>query len=59
VVASVAEASDTPVVQMRGGSGPGKANNRENGIARGAEQIDRDYFYRVCLLPAPIAEPEF
>jgi hypothetical protein len=59
VVASVAEASDTPVVSMRGGSRPGKAKNRDNGIAQGAELIDRDYFSRVCLLPAPISEAEF
>jgi hypothetical protein len=58
VVASVAEASDTPVVSMRGGSRPGKAKNRDNGIAQGAEQIDRGYFNTVCLLPAPISEAE-
>jgi hypothetical protein len=44
---------------MRGGSRPGKAKNRDNGIAQGAELIDRDYFSRVCLLPAPISEAEF
>jgi hypothetical protein len=43
VVASVSEASDTPVVRMRGGSRPGKAKNRDNGMAQGAMQIDRDY----------------
>jgi hypothetical protein len=43
VVASVAEASDTPVVPMCGGSRPGKAKNCDNGIAQGAEQIDRDH----------------
>jgi hypothetical protein len=59
VVASVAEASDTPVVSMRGGSRPGKAKNRDNGIVQGAEQIDQDYFNRVCLLPAPNAETVF
>jgi hypothetical protein len=55
VVASVAEAIDTPVVRMRGGSRPGKAKNRDNGVAQRAIQIDRDYFNRVCVLPAPIA----
>jgi hypothetical protein len=59
VVASVAEASDTPVVSMCGRSRLGKAKNRDNGIAQGVEQIDRDYFNRVCLLPAPNAETEF
>jgi hypothetical protein len=58
VLASVVEASDTPVVPMPGGSRPGKAKNRDNGIAQGAERIDRDYFNRVCTLPAPIAEAE-
>jgi hypothetical protein len=43
---------------MRGGSRPGKAKNRDNGIAQGAEQIDRGYFNTVCLLPAPISEAE-
>jgi hypothetical protein len=36
-----------------------KATNRDNGIAQGAVQIDRDYFNKVCLLHAPIAEAEF
>jgi hypothetical protein len=44
---------------MCGGSLPGKAKNHDNGIAQGAEQIDRDYFNRVCLLLAPISETEF
>jgi hypothetical protein len=44
---------------MRGGSRPGKAKNRDNDIAQGAEQIDWDFFNTVCLLPAPIAEAEF
>jgi hypothetical protein len=59
VVASVAEASATPIVRMRGVSRPGKAQNRDNGIAQGAVQIDRDYFNRAGLIPAPIAEAEF
>jgi hypothetical protein len=42
VVASVAEASHTPVVPMRGGSRPGKAKNCGNGIAQGAEQVRRE-----------------
>jgi hypothetical protein len=32
---------------------PDKGKTRDNGIAQGAEQIDRDYFNRVCLLPVP------
>jgi hypothetical protein len=55
----VVGASDTPFVPMRGGSRPGKAKTRDNGIAQGAEQIDQDYFNRVCMLPAPILEAEF
>jgi hypothetical protein len=58
VVASVAEESDTPVMSMRGGSRPGKAKYRENGITQKAELIDQDYFNRVCLLPAPISKEE-
>jgi hypothetical protein len=54
-----ARRTDTPVVPMRGGSRPGMAKIRDDGIAQGAEQIDRDYFNRVCLLPAPNAEAEF
>jgi hypothetical protein len=44
---------------MRGGSRPGKEKNRDKSIAQGAEQIDRDYFNRVCMLPTPIAKAEF
>jgi hypothetical protein len=43
---------------MRGESRAGKTKNRDNGIAQGAEQIDRDCFKIVCLLPAPIVEAE-
>jgi hypothetical protein len=50
LVSSVAEASDTPFVPMLGGSRPGMAKIRGNGIAQGAEQINRDYF---TYLPAP------
>jgi hypothetical protein len=32
---------------------PDKAETRDNSIAQGAEQIDRDYFHSVCLLPVP------
>jgi hypothetical protein len=46
-------------MSMRGGSRPGKAKNRENGITQKAELIDQDYFNRVCLLPAPISDEEF
>jgi hypothetical protein len=59
VVASAAKASDILFVLMCGSSLPGKARNREKGILQGAEQIDRDYFNRFCLLPAPILEAEF
>jgi Plant transposon protein len=54
-----AEASDTIDARRRGGSLPGKAKNRDNGIAEGAERIDRDYFNRGGLDSAPLAESEF
>jgi hypothetical protein len=56
---SVAEARDTPVVSMCGGSRAGKEKHRDKHISQGAEQIDSDCFNRVCMLLAPIAETEF
>jgi hypothetical protein len=61
IATAVAEAEASVAIDAprRGGSLPGKAKNRDNGIAEGAERIDWDYFSRGGLDSAPLAESEF